>query len=157
MSSKNDNINQKLCYECAVYHEPENIQNIPCTVCRGHKCFIHGGKTTHSCKSCKTENLCSNCAGFARCCHEFDTETKEFKFVGREIIILKNEMAKLEEENRRLKLVVSEAFKFLSSESLKKKLGEYYFLDDASRDSKTDMSEKSCSYTPDSESSNYVA
>ncbi len=84
MSSRKLNDNQLLCYECACFYEPENIQTTACSICSGRKCFMHGGQNTYTCKHCKTNLLCIDCLSFAKCCHEYDGH--KFIFVGPKFI-----------------------------------------------------------------------
>lgn len=48
------------------------MQKYDCSLCRGRKCFMHGGETEYKCKYCGKEKLCSDCHNYAKCCLDFE-------------------------------------------------------------------------------------
>ena len=83
MSTDKRGPTEYFCYECAVFHDVSEMQKYDCTICGGRKCFIHGGKETHTCEDCHTTNLCVDCLKFAKCCHSYDSKKNEFTFTGK--------------------------------------------------------------------------
>ena len=62
------------CYECGDRPaKPEKeMQKYDCVVCGGRKCTIHTVIDENlTCDYCGQDELCNNCLGFARCCHDF--------------------------------------------------------------------------------------
>lgn len=73
------------CYECQQNQKERRMQKYECVICHGRKCHLHGGEFLHKCKTCQTTHLCIDCVSFAKCCEEYNSETRVFTFVGTKI------------------------------------------------------------------------
>ncbi len=70
-----------LCVECQVYHPVSELTD-ECALCSCRYCVKLHCSALSSCKYCSTANLCINCTGHAKCCHNYTHETG-YVFVGR--------------------------------------------------------------------------
>lgn len=115
-SSSTTNQEGKLfCYECQTFRPKDVMQEKECSNCKGLKCFNHGGSKLYTCEYCKLEGICADCSSFISCCHVVDRQTKEIKFVGREVVLLKREVKILKAENERLRESLSTILKVSSA------------------------------------------
>jgi hypothetical protein len=70
MLSKKINGSGLLCYECAMYHPKEDMQDEDCAKCGGRKCKrLYGGQSLYTCRLCKEVNLCIDCHCFGLICN----------------------------------------------------------------------------------------
>lgn len=64
--------NTLLCYECARFHKPEDMQAYDCCICGGRKSLtFHTTEDNFRCDVCGTSNLCNDCLAFTRCCDSY--------------------------------------------------------------------------------------
>lgn len=69
-TEKSENEVTFLCYECAVYRKPEEMQKYPCRVCGGRKCIpLHTTDENFTCNICGLDNLCNECQSQVKCCN----------------------------------------------------------------------------------------